>query len=228
MLFIKLPLNLKEVLFLYFLIVLDYSLENIEKIFNFLQEAEKLKSTLRYCHTTSGRKESTAEHSWRLALMSFMIAEELKLDLDLNRVMKIALVHDLAEALTWDIDAILVANGEVTKEEKERQEIEAMKKIQATLPDSLWKSIFDLWNEYNEAKTKEAIFMKALDKLETSVQFEETGYEIYDNHEYIAIYPDKHVKKVPELLGFLKELKKRLKVEFEKWGFEWRDEYDVV
>ncbi|KKP72751.1 MAG: Hydrolase (HAD superfamily) [Candidatus Moranbacteria bacterium GW2011_GWE2_35_164] len=156
------------------------NLENLEKIFDFLEVAEKLKSTLRYNKTTSGRQESTAEHSWRLALMIFMLADELKLEIDVSRAVKIALVHDLAEALTGDIDAILIAEGKISKEEKEIQEARAVEKIQQTLPALVGKEITALQNEYNENKTREAKFVKALDKIETLTQLAESGYKIYD------------------------------------------------
>ena len=68
---------------------------NLEKIFDFLHKIENLKSTLRYNKTTSGRNESSAEHSWRLALITLIIADELRLSIDVNRAIKIALVHDL-------------------------------------------------------------------------------------------------------------------------------------
>jgi len=94
---------------------------NLEKVFDFLKQIEKLKSTLRYNKTTGGRNESTADHSWRLALMVPIVADELKINADVKRSMKIALVHDLAEAITGDIDAIKISTGEVLKEQKKAQ-----------------------------------------------------------------------------------------------------------
>ncbi|KKP69204.1 MAG: Hydrolase (HAD superfamily) [Candidatus Moranbacteria bacterium GW2011_GWE1_35_17] len=202
------------------------NLENLEKIFDFLEVAEKLKSTLRYNKTTSGRQESTAEHSWRLALMIFMLADELKLEIDVSRAVKIALVHDLAEALTGDIDAILIAEGKISKEEKEIQEARAVEKIQQTLPALVGKEITALQNEYNENKTREAKFVKALDKIETLTQLAESGYKIYDKPEFIANYADKAVGEFPELLETLKIVKRKLKIEFKKGNIQWKKEYD--
>jgi putative hydrolase of HD superfamily len=54
---------------------------NLKKIFAFLRQAEKMKSAMRYNQTTGGRKESSADHSWRLVLMVFIVAEELGLDI---------------------------------------------------------------------------------------------------------------------------------------------------
>ena len=92
--------------------------KNLEKIFGFLGKVENLKSTLRYLHTKSGRRESTAEHSWRLALMSFVVAPELGLKLDVTKATQMAIVHDLAEAVTGDIDAIKIAENKITHDEK--------------------------------------------------------------------------------------------------------------
>ena len=68
---------------------------NLEKIFDFLKAIEKLKSTLRYSKTSSGRQESSAEHSWRLALLVPIIAKEYNLDINAEQCIKLALVHDL-------------------------------------------------------------------------------------------------------------------------------------
>jgi putative hydrolase of HD superfamily len=201
---------------------------NLEKIFNFLHKIDNLKSTYRYNKTSAGEKESSADHSWRLALTTFIIADELKLDIDVNRAIKIALVHDLAEALTGDIDAILIAEGKFSKEEKEKQEIEAIMHLQRTLPEVIGKEISALWHEYNNCKTKEAKFVKALDKIETLTQLAESGYMIYDKPEFIANYANKAVTKFPELKEMLKILKKKLKLEFDKGNIEWKEEYDSL
>lgn len=201
---------------------------NLEKIFDFLHKIENLKSTLRYNKTTSGRKESTAEHTWRLALITFIIADELKLNIDVNKAIKIALVHDLAEALTGDIDAILIAEGKFSKDEKKRQEIEAIMNLQHTLPEVIGKEISDLWHEYNDCETKEAKFVKALDKIETLTQLAESGYKIYDKPEFIANYANKSVKSFPELSEMLKIVKRKLKFEFDKGNIEWKEEYSSL
>ncbi len=200
--------------------------ENLGKIFDFMRKIEKLKSTLRYNETTSGRKESTADHSWRLALFAFVVADELQLEIDINRAVKIALVHDIAEALTGDIDAILIAEGKVLVEDKNTQEETAIKELKETLPEEIGEEIFGLWNEYEESKTKEARFIKALDKIETLTQLAESGYKTYDKPQFIANYADRAVAKFPELLDVLKIVKRKLKDEFEKGGIEWKEEYD--
>lgn len=205
------------------------SQHNLEKVFNFLKIAEKLKSTLRYNVTTGGRKESSADHSWRVALMVFVLAEELNLEhLDIEKCIKLALVHDLPEAITGDIDAVLIAEGKASKRDKQKQEINAMQGIKNTLPGQVGAGICDLWQEYERCSTKEARHVKAVDKLETLTQLVEVGYETYDKPEFIANYADKAVRDFPDLKTVLKIIKKKLRAEFGKGGIPWKEEYDKM
>lgn len=202
--------------------------KNLLQIFDFLHQIEKLKFTLRFNTTSVGRRESSAEHSWRLSLMAFMIAEELKLNVNVGHAVKMAIVHDVAEAIAGDYDSYKVASGELSKDEKEKAEKAAMKKFKSILPAERGKEIYDLWLEYEEQKTKEAIYIKALDKIETLTQFAETGYKIFhDALDHIALYADKHVTKIPELHEILAIVKMELKQEYEKGGYEWKKEYDL-
>lgn len=195
--------------------------DNLEKIFDFLKQIEKLKSTLRYNKTTGGRNESTADHSWRLALMVPVIAGELEVDIDIEKSMKIALVHDLAESITGDIDAIKISTGEVSKDEKKKQELEAMDKIKNLLPDKMGKDVYGLWQEYETVSTKEGKFVKGLDKAETLTQLVEAGYATYDKPDFIADYTEDAIKKFPEIKTLLLAIRERLKAEFVRGGFVW-------
>lgn len=196
-------------------------MENLEKIFIFLKEAEKLKSAFRYNKSSSGRNESSADHSWRLALMVPIFIKELKLDLDVKKCIEIALVHDLPEALTGDIDAIKISEGKVLKQEKEKLELEAMDKLKQILPKETGNYIYNLWQEYQIASTGEGRFVKGLDKTETLNQLADVGYRTYDKPKFIAEYAEKAIKNFPELAGPLTDVKERLKKEFEKGGFLW-------
>ncbi|MFA6097775.1 MAG: HD domain-containing protein [Candidatus Paceibacterota bacterium] len=196
------------------------------KLFRFLDKIENLKSTLRYVSLKSGRKESSAEHSWRLSLMAFLAAEELKLDIDTDRAVKIALVHDIAESITGDIDAIKIKNGEITKESKNKLEARAMENLRNLAPKKTGSHVYGLWEEYESGKTKEAKYIKALDKLETLLQLSETGHKIYDDPEFMVHYADKAISNFPELKNMLIEIKKNLKREFKKGNILWKKEYD--
>ena len=78
------------------------SLELLSNRLEFLREAERLKDVLRSAHTSSGRPESTAEHSWRLCLMALAFEDQLA-GLDLGKVLRMCVVHDLGEAIHGDI-----------------------------------------------------------------------------------------------------------------------------
>jgi len=197
---------------------------NLEKIFSFFHQAGKLKDILRYNEKQNGTKESVADHSWRLALMAFPMAEEVKADVDVLKSMKMALVHDIAESITGDIDAVLVMEGKVSKEEKKRKEISAMEEIKKIAPEKVGLEIYNLWDEYEKGETKEAKFIKALDKLETLMHLAESGYKTYDKPDLIPTYADKAVGNFQELLPMLKIVKRKLKDEFIKGGFEWKVE----
>jgi putative hydrolase of HD superfamily len=201
---------------------------NLEKIFSFLNQAGKLKDVLRYNEKRNGAKESVADHSWRLALMAFTMAEELEISVDILKSIKLAIVHDVAESITGDIDAVLIMEGKVLKEEKKRKEISAMEEIKKIAPEKVGLEIYNLWDEYEKGETKEAKFIKALDKVETLMHLAESGCRTYDKPDLIPTYADKTVENFPELLPMLKIVKRKLKEEFIKGEFEWKEEYDRI
>ena len=93
-------------------------MEKLERYLRFIREAERLKDVLRTAHTSTGRHESTAEHSWRLALLAAVLTGE-RPRLDMQRVLLMCLVHDLGEAYDGDIPAVAqMADG--TRSEERR------------------------------------------------------------------------------------------------------------
>lgn len=202
-------------------------MQNIENIMKFISECEKLKTTWRFLESNDeNMKESSADHSWRLAIMILLIWKEVWVDIDLFKTVKIALVHDLAEAVTWDLDAYHHRNNENLKIKKEQDELNAMIYLKDIIWWELWNEIFLYWQEYEEWVTKEAMFVKALDKIETLIKICDKREYAYEGLDFIAHYADKHIAKVPELEPILVVTKKRLKKTFKKWWFEWKKEYD--
>jgi putative hydrolase of HD superfamily len=126
----------------------------------FLRAASALKDTLRNTRTATGRQESTAEHSWRLALMGLILAPE---GLDRLKIVALCLTHDLPEAIGGDIPAAHLPD-KAAKTATERADLAA---LLAPAPDAVRAEITVLWEEYEAAVTPEARFVKALDKLET-------------------------------------------------------------
>src|SRR5690348_11378926 len=104
----------------------------LEGILDFLQSAAALKDTLRTGRTASGRRESTADHSWRLCLLVMLLADQLEA-VDLLRLLQLCLVHDLAEAVTGDVPAPCQIEGDGRKE----RERDALRQLCASLPPDL-------------------------------------------------------------------------------------------
>ena len=137
---------------------------DIESIIAFLGRAERLKQTLRSAHTSSGRQESTAEHTWRLCLMALVLRDRFP-EVDFEKLLRILLVHDLGEALHGDIPA--PRQGTEPKAEAERADL---REIVSPLPPAQRQEILALWEEYEAGVTPEARLAKGLDKLETILQ----------------------------------------------------------
>ena len=140
-------------------------MNNTNQIIEFIKEIENLKSVTRTAWTKTGRRESTAEHSWRLSMLLMLLEEDFK-DVDINKAIKMSLVHDLGELYDGDISAKLQSEDD----NKSYMEERAMRRMLTILPKSLSGKIYDLWKEYNECSTKEAKLVKAMDKLETIVR----------------------------------------------------------
>lgn len=140
-------------------------IEEIHSILTFLRRAEALKHTYRSAWTSEGEPESVAAHTWRLALMALVFAPSLP-EIDLLRLLKISLIHDLGEAINGDIPAIHQTEGE----DKNIQEREDLLSLIDTLPNSLHDELLSLWEEYENAASPEARIAKGLDKLETLLQ----------------------------------------------------------
>ncbi|MBS6396973.1 MAG: HD domain-containing protein [Clostridiales bacterium] len=136
----------------------------LEKQLAFIRQAEGLKSVLREAWSSTGRRESTAEHSWRLALLAGLMAPSF--EVDPARVLMMCLIHDLGELYMGDISAVTVHD----ETEKHRAEERDVRRVLSYLPESQQEELLNLWLEYNENATPEAKLVKALDKAETILQ----------------------------------------------------------
>jgi putative hydrolase of HD superfamily len=144
--------------------------ERLAGILDFLRAAEALKVNTRSAHTSAGKKESVAEHTWRLCLMAMVLSPSVP-DVDFARLVRICIVHDLGEAIGGDIpapeQARRASSGQVHKSGDERRDLVH---LVAPLPTALRDEFIALWDEYEAAETPEARLAKALDKLETILQ----------------------------------------------------------
>lgn len=137
--------------------------ERLQKQMEFILEIDKAKNIFRQTYLTDGqRKENDAEHSWHLAIMAFTLAEYFGKDIDILKVMKMVLMHDIVEIDAGDTYCYDV---EANKDKAER-EMKSAKRIYGLLPEDQKKEYQEIWEEFEEGTTKEAIFAVILDRLQ--------------------------------------------------------------
>jgi putative hydrolases of HD superfamily len=139
--------------------------DELEGILTFLRAAERLKTVVRSGWTSDGQPESVAEHTWRLCLMAMVLYGNSP-GIDLARLLKMCLIHDLGEAIGGDVPAPL---QEASSPKSGRERTDLLELI-ASLPVGLRNEIVSLWDEYEAASSPEARVAKGLDKLETILQ----------------------------------------------------------
>lgn len=150
---------------------------NPKEYIKFLNVIEPLKCNTRHSWTSSGRQESVAEHSWRLAVMAMLCADEYP-QLDIDKVIKMCLIHDLGEAITGDIPAF-----EKTEQDEGEEDL-AVRRILSCLPKSTGCELLALFDEMNAKQTPEARLFKALDNLEALISHNEADLKTWLPDEY--------------------------------------------
>jgi len=128
---------------------------------------ERLKDATRHCHTSGMRHESVAEHSWRLCLFAYFLKDEFP-DLDMDRVIRMCMIHDLGECFTGDIPSFEKNAGD------EKKESRLLRAWVDTLPPPYREELTALYAEMDALITPEAKLYKALDKLEAVIQHNES------------------------------------------------------
>lgn len=139
--------------------------DELEGVLTFLRAAERLKTATRSGWTSAGEQESVAEHTWRLCLMAMLLYGRTP-GIDLARLLKMCLIHDLGEAIRGDVPAPAQL-ADVNKADQERADL---LELTTSLPAALQHEIVELWDEYEAAESTEAKLAKGLDKLETILQ----------------------------------------------------------
>lgn len=201
---------------------------DLEGLMEFLHQAEELKYTFRFgAHEPLAGKESSAAHSWRLAILAIIVANKFELNIDVKKATEIALIHDLPEAVTGDYDRVdVVEENGITEDEKRNLEAEAIDKLGSMLDGFTGDMITERWYEYEEKESREAKFIKALDKIETMIHLVWEGHKKYDEPDLAATYADEAVGDFPQLKPLLRKVKEELKEEYERGGIEWKGEYE--
>ncbi len=141
--------------------------ERLDKQIAFLNEADKLKTVLR--GTTlcdASRAENSAEHSWHLTLYALVLADQAGPEVDINRVIKMLILHDLVEIDAGDNPIF----GDYDAAEMEAQEQIAANRIFGLLPDDLRDDLRSIWEEFEAAESPTARFAKSLDRFQPPMQ----------------------------------------------------------
>ncbi len=141
--------------------------QRLEAQFAFLNEADRLKSVLRATTLVDGsRPENSGEHSWHLALYAMVLADQAGPDVDITRVIKMLILHDLVEIDVGDVP-IHSANGQAHgSTDVQLAESRAADRIFGLLPPDLATPFRALWDEFEAAQTSDAIFAKSLDRVQ--------------------------------------------------------------
>ena len=137
-------------------------MDELEKCFEFILELEKLKAVQRKVKPIGlDRYENSAEHSWQIAVAALTLAKFANEPVNVEKVVKILLVHDIGEIDADDVFFFDEAGRAGAKE----KELRAMKRIFGILPDDQGKELFELWDEFENGQTAEAKFARAIDRV---------------------------------------------------------------
>ena len=138
-------------------------MERLEKQLALLIELDQLKSVLRRTRVKRAdrRLENSGEHSWHVALMAVLMQEHANAPIDIARVMKMLLIHDVVEIDAGDTFVYDVA----ASKEQEEKELKAAERLFGMLPSDQGDELFALWKEFEAAQSDDAKYAKALDRL---------------------------------------------------------------
>jgi putative hydrolase of HD superfamily len=146
---------------------------------DFILEIGKLKRVLRRSYILDGsRRENDAEHSWHLALMAAVLAEHAAEPVDIGRVIRMLLIHDLVEIDAGDT-SMYDADAHADKAEREER---AADRIFALLPDDQAERFRALWDEFEARQTPEARFAAAIDRLQPQLLNDQTQGRLWREH----------------------------------------------
>lgn len=138
-------------------------MNRLEQQLSFIMELDKVKQIMRQTYLADGsRKENDAEHSWHLALMAFVLAEYANEPVDVCKLMKMVMLHDIIEIDAGDTYAYDSAGNA----SKRQRELQAAERIYRLLPEDQAAQYRALWDEFEAMETPEAKFANTLDKLQ--------------------------------------------------------------
>ncbi len=167
----------------------------------FLRRIETLKTNPRHAYTAGGVRETVAAHSWRTALLAMLLAPEFP-ELDMNKVIRMCLIHDLGEAVTGDIPAF-----EKTDEHRSQERL-ALAQLVDTAPAADAAQMHALFAEMDALQTPEARLYKALDRIEAVIQHNESDIATWIPLEYQLqqTYGWENLEEFPAMLALRRQV----------------------
>lgn len=136
-------------------------MQQIEQILSFVVEIEQLKNVLRKTKPVGlSRYENSAEHSWHICLTALMFKDYANEPVDIDRVIKMLLIHDIGEI---DVGDTIIYQSETA--ELKAKELAAITRIFELLPPGMAQTYIDLWTEFEAGETADASFAKAIDRV---------------------------------------------------------------
>ena len=154
-------------------------LVRLSRQIEFLVEIDRLKSILRQTLLIDGsRQEDSAEHSWHLALLAMVLAEHARAPVDLFRVLKMILVHDIIEIDAGDT----YCYDEEGNRSKAERENKAADRIFSLLPEDQALEFRSVWEEFESRQTADAIFAAALDRFQPLLNNFRSGGIMWRKH----------------------------------------------
>ena len=153
--------------------------ERLTKQLRFACEIDKEKNIFRQTHLTGhGRRENDAEHAWHMAVMAYLLKEYSNEPVDIAKVMIMCLIHDIVEIDAGDTYAY---DEEAKKTQKEREE-KAKERIFSILPEEQKAELIAIFDEFEESKTAEAKFARAMDNLQPLILNDSNGGSDWREH----------------------------------------------
>lgn len=137
--------------------------DRLKKQIEFMLELDKMKNLYRQTYVLhEDRMENDAEHSWHLAILAFLLAEYSNKPVDVTRIMKMVLIHDVVEIDAGDTYCY-DTEGNKTKADREEK---AAQRIFGLLPDDQKEEMYSLWREFEDSETDDARFAAVLDRVQ--------------------------------------------------------------
>ena len=157
--------------------------ERLQKQLDFILVIDKEKNIFRQTHLSGhGRNENDAEHAWHMAIMAYLLQEYSNEKIDVARVMLMCLIHDVVEIDAGDTYAY---DAEGLKTQKAREEA-AKERLYSMLPEDQKADLVAIFDEFEERKTPEAKFARALDNLQPLLLNHSNGGGDWKNHDVTA------------------------------------------